>query len=350
MKHFSALLLLSAFALQAGDSEAVRDAEALNNQGVHLFNDGRYRDAEESYAKAIAIWRENGSASLAAGLNNLGALYRALGKYAESEAQYLEALQIQTSLFGKDSIQSANVLNNLAQLYRTEGRLKDALPLARKSVALTEEGNPALVDRLATLGSTYADLGQPDEALALFDRAAHLAESTPGVPPRRLAGVLNNMAEVHISQRRFEQAEPLARRAISLWERSVEPGHPNIAVGLNNLAQALRLQGKYAEAEPLYRRSLQILETRLGPDHPDFAKALTNLADFFHERGRDGGAIVLYKRALDVLERSLGPDHPFTTKVRGNLAQVYHAEGRYTEAASLLLLPGEVSRSAAKSR
>ena len=62
-------------------------------------------------------------------------------------------------------------------------------------------------------GLTYCYLGQPDEALTLFGRAAALAESVPGAPHPRLAGVLNDMAQIHISQRRFAQAEPLVRRA-----------------------------------------------------------------------------------------------------------------------------------------
>lgn len=236
MKHLSVVLLLSAFAFRA----AAQEAETLNIRGVKLFEAGRFREAEASYSKAIAIWREQGSAGLAVGLNNLGALHRAMGKYAESEAQYLQALQIQTSLFGKDSIQSATVLNNLAQLYRAQGRLDDALSLARKPVALTAARSPDLVDRLVTRGSTYAELGQPDRALELFGRAAKLTESTPGAQHPRQAGVLNDMAQVHISQGRFEQAEALARRAISLWEASLGLEHPNVAVGLNNLAQALR--------------------------------------------------------------------------------------------------------------
>lgn len=58
--------------------EDQRLAEALNNYGAHLFNAGRYQDAEGSYAKAIAIWRAKGSFSLSASLNNLGALSRAI--------------------------------------------------------------------------------------------------------------------------------------------------------------------------------------------------------------------------------------------------------------------------------
>ena len=38
------------------------------------------------------------------------------------------------------------------------------------------------------------------------------------------------------------------------------------------------LQGKYDDAEPLYRRALAIQEKTLGGDHPDVAESLNHLA------------------------------------------------------------------------
>ena len=37
-------------------------------------------------------------------------------------------------------------------------------------------------------------------------------------------------------------------------------------------------QGKYDDAEPLFKRALAIREETLGPRHPDVAKILNNLA------------------------------------------------------------------------
>ena len=37
-------------------------------------------------------------------------------------------------------------------------------------------------------------------------------------------------------------------------------------------------QGKYDDAEPLYKRALTINEETLGPRHPDVAQSLNNIA------------------------------------------------------------------------
>lgn len=47
---------------------------------------------------------------------------------------------------------------------------------------------------------------------------------------------------------------------------------------LNNLAALYQAQGRYAEAEPLKKRSMEIFEKTLGKHHPDVATTLNNLA------------------------------------------------------------------------
>jgi hypothetical protein len=46
------------------------------------------------------------------------------------------------------------------------------------------------------------------------------------------------------------------------------------------LAELYYSQGKYDEAEPLYRRALLINEQTLGPEHPDVVVRRDNLAEF----------------------------------------------------------------------
>lgn len=58
------------------------------------------------------------------------------------------------------------------------------------------------------------------------------------------------------------------QQVLEVRERTVGPGHPEVAACLNNLAVLLKGVGKRAEAEALYRRSIAIKEQALGPTHP----------------------------------------------------------------------------------
>ncbi|CAN0277376.1 unnamed protein product, partial [Ascophyllum nodosum] len=80
------------------------------------------------------------------------------------------------------------------------------------------------------------------------------------------------------NQGKYDDAEPLFKRALTIGEEVLGPRHPDVASILNNLASLLESQGKYDDAEPLYKRALTIREEVLGPRHPKVAFILNNLA------------------------------------------------------------------------
>jgi tetratricopeptide (TPR) repeat protein len=88
--------------------------------------------------------------------------------------------------------------------------------------------------------------------------------------------------------------------------------HPDTADGLSCLADLYSRQGKDEQAEPLYRRALAIFEQQLGAEHPLMANALQGLAELYHQQGKDEQAGPLYQQALSIREKRLGPNHPDT--------------------------------------
>ena len=97
---------------------------------------------------------------------------------------------------------------------------------------------------------------------------------------------------------------------MKITEKALGPDHPSVSTTLNNLAGLLESQGKYEEAEPLYRRALKIYEKALGPDHPSVATTLNNLATLYKSQGKYEEAEPLYRRALKIIKEKLGENHP----------------------------------------
>ena len=93
-------------------------------------------------------------------------------------------------------------------------------------------------------------------------------------PRRRPAWLpLNNLAGLYQATGRYEEAEPLYRRAVAILEQALGPEHRDVAYYLDRLAGLYQATGRYEEAEPLYRRALVIWEQALGPEHRDVASA-----------------------------------------------------------------------------
>ena len=69
-------------------------------------------------------------------LNNLAELYRTQGQYAQAEPLYKRALAIQEKALGANHPEVATSLNNLALLYRKTGREIEAKELENRAAAI----------------------------------------------------------------------------------------------------------------------------------------------------------------------------------------------------------------------
>ena len=199
--------------------------------------------------------------------------------------------------------------------------------------ALAQSTNEAvqLNKRAVQLYST----GRYSDAEPLYKRALAIYEKSLGSENLNVALVLNNLAALYEAQGRYADAEPLYKRSLAIWETALAPDDPNVAFSLNNLATLYRDQGRYTDAEPLYKRSLAILEKSLGPLHPEFGNSLSSLAGLYRAQGRYADAEPLYKRSLAIWETALGRDHPDVAMSLNNLAMLYKGESRYVDAEQL---------------
>jgi tetratricopeptide (TPR) repeat protein len=249
------------------DMEFVGAARLLNHAGYYLDERAEYAQAEPLYRRALAIDEKAlgpEHSSTAGSLNNLAELYRAQGRNQEAEPLHWRALAIREKALGPEHPDTAQSLNNLASLLQDQSKYKDAELLYRRSLAIVEKA-----------------LG-PDDSMT--------------------ATCLNNLADFYRAQGRNQEAEPLLRRALAIREKALGPEHPKTATSLNNLAVFLDNQGKPAEAEPLFLRALAIREKALGPAHPQTALVRDNLILFYREQGRNAEADALAKAAKRTAE------------------------------------------------
>ena len=76
---------------------------------------------------------------MATSLNNLAGLYKSQGRYEEAEPLYLQALQLRRSLLGESHPDVASSRWNLAALYANQDRLAEAEPLLVQAVELYQQ-------------------------------------------------------------------------------------------------------------------------------------------------------------------------------------------------------------------
>jgi len=191
-------------------------------------------------------------------------------------------------------------------------------------------------ENLLKAGELARRCGDYRRSVRYEEQLVELAEADFGPEDIRTATALNNLAESYRAQGRFDEAEPLCRRAIEIGEKTLGLGHPHIASYINNLGGLLQATGRSDEAEPLYRRAIEIGEKTLGPDHPDVANWANNFATLLQATGRYDEAEHLYRYALEIGRKILSAEHPYVAGWMSNLASLLSATARRDEAEELL--------------
>jgi CHAT domain-containing protein len=262
------------------------------------------------------------------------------GKFTEAEPLYRRALTLAEQAKGQDSIEAADVLDDLGQVAREEGRYGEAEPLLKQSLAIREQKLGAqdleVASSLNNLGALYLVQGRYAEAEPLNRRALEIQEKALGPDHPQVATSLNNIAYDLRRLGRFAEAEPLAQRALALAEKTLGPDNPTTAGYANNLAALYMNMGRLSEAEPLAKRGLAGREKAFGPDHPEVAYSLTDLALVYMSENRLDDAKPLLERALAIREKALGPGNPYVAQSEINLAHTYRRLGNWDAAVAAI--------------
>jgi tetratricopeptide (TPR) repeat protein len=339
---------LASLRVEAPDDPTI--PEILNDLGADCHMLGKYAEAEQHYKDALAIWRSRPDAPadvIGRALSNLATTYRARGLFSEAEEAYREAIgAIGETLY---PAQYAFTLANLADLYCAQDRFADALAPARRAVEMLEVLGDAAASRLAfalqTMGTVERAQGHLDRADKLYRKALALSIAQNGEDHPAAATAKSNLAGIALKLGDYAEAEDLSRQAMTSWREKLGPDHPRVGVAAANLAQALRLQQRYGEATPLFEKALEILQ---GGER---ARCLADYADMNYQQGKPVAAVDLYRQSLEAARRAFGANHPQTAVIMIRLAEVRRGQGLYADSVKLYrtalpILAGEELREA----
>ena len=160
----------------------------------------------------------------------------------------------------------------------------------------------------------------------------------------QISASFNNVARTLNLQGRFDEAEPLYKKALEICQCVLIEYHEYTATCYVNLASNLNAQGRYEEAEPLYEKGLEIRERVLGGEHLDTIGSYIGVASNLNAQGRYEEAEPLYKKALEICVWALGEENPLTATSYNNVAYNLNAQGLYEQAEPHFLKALKVSQ------
>jgi len=184
----------------------------------------------------------------------------------------------------------------------------------------------------ATLGNTYAELGEYESAELHLRMAVDLRREVFGAEDAAVAQSLNDLGVLLTKEAEYPEGETLLRDALTMRRRLLDEDHPDVAQSLNDLASLLRFKGDYAQAEPLYRQAVDNFRKTLGDRDPRLAVSVNNLGLLLWNKGDYELAEPLLREGLAMLRRLQGEEHPDVAAALNNLGLLLERKGDYEQA------------------
>jgi len=214
--------------------------------------------------------------------NELGMIYKYLGRFRESQRLYRRALETAHDYMDgtRRDFFLADLYHNLGGLEHAQKHFRRGEKLARKGLQLrrrvsSERSLPVAVDK-AALAALLSGQKKFVEAEKLYRRALLVYRREYGAKDGETAILLNNLAALYHATQRFRPAQKCYRHALQIKRETFGPLHPTVAVTLNNLGMLCHAQGDSRGAEQYIGEALRILLRRIGSTHFQYRSILRN--------------------------------------------------------------------------
>jgi len=268
----------------AVSQEEFQHAIELNQQSVQLGNQGRYSEAIPLGVQALAVFEKafgSDHPNVAIGSGNLAQLYIATSQFDKAEPLFKHAVAILEKHPDREK-DLAMMLAGMADLYARQKKYADAEPYYRRCIPLLDKqfgaddkNSVAMVNNFANILRTQGK--DPDKEPSLKGRWEKTASfqlprsREPGggtAVPAQLKDVsqadldhqhaMDSKIYALVGDKNYTEALPIAQEQLALLERMYGSDSLAVALNLDTQADILRHLGRAAEADPLTKRSQAI--------------------------------------------------------------------------------------------
>jgi tetratricopeptide (TPR) repeat protein len=199
------------------------------------------------------------------------------------------------------------------------------------SISHQEQESPELKEaiELTNLLVKLFNEGEYDEALPLAKRALQIREKLLPRTDQRVSNSLVNLAEVYLAKKDYDSAKQTFERTLPLQEERFGPTSEKLGPTLDRLAVLYHFLGNMSKAEDMYQRALTVREKAFGPENVKLAEPLLSLARFYRYRKDFDLAFASYKRVVNIYGKVSGvTSAEFERASTGLMCLAYESENK----------------------
>ena len=245
---------------------------------------------------------------------------------------YQKALTLHEDIYGTESIQVAETLNNLSIVLRRKSELYKALEYQRTALDIYQKNKLDAYDirtgqAYHSLGKIWQALGYNLTALNFYESALLVFKKNYGNNHPTVAMCINSIASIYHDTGDYVLAVKYYKEGLFALSMS-QNKKPSIKANIeNNLGAAYRFLGDYENAFKYVRLSIETRMKFMGADNSKsivFASNYRRLADIYFDLKNYPQALKNQKISTEILEQHY-LDSPRTASAYVRLARIYEA-------------------------
>jgi len=203
-------------------------------------------------------------------------------------------------------------------------------PTKQGAISQTEAAK-AEAFRLNQRAGQLAREGRVAEAIPLARRSLELSEQVHGKVHRNVSADLISLANLYLAQNDYFNAEPLIARAIDIDKQLFGPRHPEVAMDIATLANLSRMKGDKQAAVRGYREVLNMMYA--SPDAGSYLEETAQihllLGNTLLELDQYNEAMAQHLSAVEIFEVA---DPAFAVRILTEMADADRARGNQPRA------------------
>ena len=329
-----ASLILIICVLAISGKALAQDIGEMNNRTVRLYTHGDLKGALTSATEAVTAARTKGVVDLPfmTALGNNADLLRINSRFSEASQLFDEALRRYADLDAPPSEDYASIMNNFGLLALNQGMYQQAADRFLSAISARSRApshdSLAIVTTFNNLGDAEVGLGNPNDAIGYYSKAAELGLAATSV------GIYADMQIGELQGRlsHFLEAEAAYSAAIRAARAGTPPDYVTIARAQLFIAIGDHILRHYEKAEVDIGEAAKSLALSTDAQPKIAASILGEKGSLLRDLRRFDEARVAYNNALNLLDQREGADLPEKAETENGLGLLDAREGRYTEA------------------
>ena len=269
----------------------------------------------------------------------IGHAYEYLVVNDKAERHFRRAWVIRSSLSNQDAPDTLRVRNRYVRALTTQGPRPDAQAIAREAYAdckrIFGDEHIETAEAMNNLAEVYFHLNRFDEVISLRREASRIAHIALGPDDEKTQTIDNDLGIALVFLGRPAEAIPVYQSLVDRW-RKLNPRYSELPSYLSNLGGAQIAFGRFLDAESVLRESVALGTELLGADNGSTLMNINLLSYALEGQERWTEAETKYLAVLADRRRVRGPTHHETQRTLAFMTRMYAKQEKWPDMARYL--------------